>query len=182
MNTLQKRILSAAAIVVVAGVAAYWYWSPYLAMRQLRNAAVAADAERFNEHVDFPKLRDSLKGQFSARIDKEVGERAGNSFGSMLALALVDKMIDVAVRPETIMSAMKEGRFKVGRSGAREGEGEHDAGERRDVVWSAERKGLDMVLVHVEDDERGARKEKLSLVMQREGFANWKLTDIRLPE
>lgn len=188
MNILQKRIFSAVGIVAVVGVAAYWYWSPYLALRQLRNAAVAADAGRFNEHVDFPKLRESLKGQFSARIGKEMGnrpasgdelERAGNAFGSMLALALADKMIDAAVRPETIMFAMREGKFKVEHTGPQEGE--RQDGTRKQVAWSAERRGVDQVLFHVEAMGSEAGKEKMALVMQREGFANWKLTDIRLP-
>jgi hypothetical protein len=180
MNTLQKRILSAVAGLVVAGVAAYWYWSPYLAVRQLREAAVAADAGRFNEHVDFPRLRESLKGQLSARIDKEMGNRSGNNFGSMLALALVDKMIDVAVRPETIMFAMREGKFKIEDTGPREGG--HDAGEQKKVVWRTERQGFDTVVFRAEGDGSGAGQEKIALVMQREGFANWKLTDIRLPD
>lgn len=197
MNKLQKRIGSAAAIVIVAGAAVYWYCSPYLAMRQLRNAAVAADTETFNEHVDFPKLRDSLKSQFSARLDKDMGvqpasanqfERAGNAFGGMLARALVDKLIDTAVRPETIMFAMREGKFKVELDGPREGQPnaepqtEQQTAGRKHVVWSTERKGLDTVLFHVEDEGHGAGKDKMALVMQREGFANWKLTGVRLPD
>jgi hypothetical protein len=179
MNTLQKRILSAAAVLVVAGVAAYWYWSPYLAVRELRAAAVAADAERFNEHVDFPRLRESLKSQLSERMTREMGNRSGNNFGSMLALALVDKMIDVAVRPETVMFALREGKFKVENTGPQEAQREE--GERKKVVWSTERQGFDNVVFHAEGDGNGAGKDKIALVMHREGFANWKLTDIRLP-
>lgn len=182
MNTLQRRILAAAALVVAAGVAAYWYWSPYLVVRELRDAAMAADAGRFNAHVDFPKLRESLKGQFSARIDKGVGaEGAVNAFGGMLAHVLVDKMIDVAVRPETIMFAMREGRFKIERSGEQDGEERQEATHEK-TVWRTERKGVDTVLFHVQDADSGAGKDRMALVMQRQGFANWKLTDIRLPD
>jgi hypothetical protein len=177
MNTLQKRILSAAAIVVAAGVAAYWYWSPYLAVRALRDAAVAADAERFNARVDFPKLRDSLKTQFSARLDQD---RPGNAFGSMLAHTLVDKLIDTAVRPETIMFALREGKFKIEMSGRQDGEKNDEP--RKKAVWRTERKGADTILFHVEGDGSGAGKDKMALVMQRQGFADWKLTDIRLPD
>lgn len=201
MNSLQKRIGAAAGVVIVAGVAVYWYCAPYLAMRQLRNAAVAADAETFNKHVDFPKLRDSLKSQFSARLDKDIAKqpasanefaRAGNAFGGLLARTLVDKLIDTAVRPETIMFAMREGKFRVELNGRREGEpnteqqtgqetGQQTAG-RKHVVWSTERKGLDTVLFHIEDEGNGSGKDKMALVMQREGFADWKLTGVRLPD
>jgi hypothetical protein len=189
MKRLHQRLLAAAAILIAAGIASYWYWSPYLVVRELRNAALNADAESFNEHVDFAKLRASLKSQFSERFGKEIGnrpsgenelERAGNAFGSMLTHALVDKMIDAAVRPETIMFAMREGKFRVERS--QTGGEDRSEGERRKPVWSTERKGFDTVIFHVEGDGDGAGKDRMALVMQREGFANWKLTDIRLPD
>jgi hypothetical protein len=180
MNTLQKRILSALAGLFAAALAAYWYWSPYLAVRELREAAVAADATRFNERVDFPRVRESLKEQFSARIGKDESGNAGAALGGVLARALMDKMIDVAVRPETIMFAMREGKFKIENGGAREGE--TGAGDGRKTVWRAERQGFDTILFHAEREGSSAGKEKMALVMQRQGFADWKLTDIRLPD
>jgi hypothetical protein len=179
MNTLQKRILSVLAILVAAGVAAYWYWSPYLAMRELREAAVAADARRFNERVDFPRVRESLKSQFSARMHQDSTD-AGNHFGSMLAGVLVDKLIDTAVRPETIMFAMREGKFRIERDGSPEGG--QDTGEGHKTVWRTERQGFNTILFHGEREGGGDKKDTLALVMQRQGFADWKLTDIRLPD
>jgi hypothetical protein len=179
MKPLQKRLFSALVVLVLAGVAAYWYWSPYLAVHQLREAAVAADAERFNEHVDFPRLRESLKSQFAARLSKDQGEQAGNHFGRLLAGVLVDKLIDTAVRPESVMFAMREGKFKIGKHGAQEGG--QDTSEREKVVWTTERHGVDTIIFHAED-EGSARAERMALVMQREGFADWKLIDIRLPD
>ncbi|CAH0275099.1 hypothetical protein SRABI118_03603 [Massilia sp. Bi118] len=179
MNTLQKRILSILAILCAAGVAAYWYWSPYLAMRELRDAAVAADARRFNERVDFPKVRESLKSQFSARMHQDSTD-AGTNFGSMLAGVLVDKLIDTAVRPETIMFAMREGKFKIERDGGPEGR--QDTGESHKTVWRTERRGFNTILFHGEREGESDKKDTMALVMQRQGFADWKLTDIRLPD
>jgi len=178
MNTLQKRILAILALLVAAGVAAYWYWSPWLAMRELRDAAVAADAARFNEHVDFPRVRESLKSQFSARMHRDPAD-AGNNLGSLLAGVLVDKLIDTAVRPETIMFAMREGKFRIGPDGSPEGG--QDTGEGHKTVWRTERQGLNTILFHGER-EGGDKKDTMALVMQRQGFADWKLTDIRLPD
>lgn len=189
MKKLNKCIVAATAGLVVAGVAAYWYWSPYLAVRELRSAAAAADAGRFNEHVDFPKLRESLKGQFSERVERDMGnrpaggsdlERAGNAFGGMLAHALADKMIDAAVRPETVMFAMREGKFRIEPSPRQDGETSQS--EPRKIRWSTERRGFDTVLFHAEGEGGDSGNRKLALVMRREGFARWKLTDIRLPD
>ena len=49
------------------------YWSPILALRSLQTAAQDGDAEAFNEHVDYPRLRDSVKGQFSATLAQKLG-------------------------------------------------------------------------------------------------------------
>jgi hypothetical protein len=181
MNRLQQRILAAVALVAAAAIAAYWYWSPYLAVRELREAAMNADAARFNEHVDFPRVRDSLKAQFAERVDANA-ERAGGGLGGLLANALVGTMIDAAVRPETVMFAMREGRFKIERSPDRGEEPQTGQGERRQPVWRTERKGFDTVFFHVQQDGGSSGKDRMALVMQRHGFADWKLTDIRLSD
>ena len=181
MNRLQQKLLATAGIVIAAGIAAYWYWSPYLAVRELREAAMNADAVRFNEHVDFPRVRDSLKAQFAGRIDGADGRAAGG-LGGLLANALVGTVIDAAVRPETIMFAMREGRFRIERNGRREDEGQAEPAERKQPVWRTERQGPNTVLFHAQRDGSDRARDGMALVMQRQGFADWKLTDIRLPD
>jgi hypothetical protein len=192
MNILQKRLFSMAGLLVPAAIAAYWYWSPYLAMHQMRNAVASADADSFNEHVDYPKLRDSLKGQFSARITGGLSAQprsdnaianAGAALGSMLGLALVDKMVDAVVRPETVMQAMKNGTLRT-RERTQEREetaasGSADA-QARKVDWRMERQGVDQMLLYV--NRAVQDKRETAFVLHRDGFANWKLTEIRLPE
>jgi len=53
-------------------VGAYWYWSPFLAMHQLRTAAREGDTDSFNDRVNYPRLRESLKGQFSAMMAEKL--------------------------------------------------------------------------------------------------------------
>lgn len=269
MNTLQKRVLAAACAVAVLGVAGYWYWSPYLVMRQMRNAAANVDADSFNDHVDYPKLRESLKGQLSARIAGELESQSnpGSAFGTMLGLALVDKLVDAVVRPEMIMRAMEDGNFQLqGRqrdagignirrtaaqtdintlsqavklykldhgvypstqqglqvladpaarpdgngsyierlpkdpwghpynyaSPGKDGvgfeisysppPGEEGVPKTRELTWRIERKGINKILVHADTKDGASAKAGPLLVMRREGFADWKLTEIRLPE
>jgi hypothetical protein len=191
MNTLHKRLFGVAGLLVPAAIAAYWYWSPYLAMHQMRNAVASADAGSFNEHVDYPKLRESLKGQFSARITGGLSARphsdnaianAGAALGSMLGLALVDKMVDAVVRPETVMQAMKNGTLRT-REQAPESKDTAPGGadpQARKVDWHTERQGADQMLVYV--NSAAQDKRETAFVLHRDGFANWKLTEIRLPD
>jgi hypothetical protein len=197
MNKLQKRLFGTAGVLAIAGIAAYWYWSPYVVAHQMRTAAIDADADSFNEHVDYPQLRESLKGQLSARITGDLAsrsgsgnpiEQAGSALGSMLGLALVDRMVDAVVRPEMVMRAMQHGRFQLQNGRQQEPTQEKDregatepAPDKQKASWHVERKGVDTVFIHVDDDAT-PKKSGPAFVMRRDGFANWKLTEIRLPE
>src|SRR5689334_1640730 len=100
---MKSNILRAGLAVAGLALAAYWYWSPFLAMHQMREAARAGDAETFNDYVDYGRLRESLKGQFSARLTEQMASepapsnefaKAGAALGNVFAIAMVDKMVD----------------------------------------------------------------------------------------
>jgi type II secretion system protein G len=271
---MRKYILIALGVAATIGGGAYWYWSPYVALSEMRSAARDADPDQFNDHVDYPKLRESLKGQLSALLTQEVTaasgtggaiERAGATLGGMLGLALVDRMVDAVVRPEAVMNAMQNGKFKLGQETQSANKqkmtaaevdistlqqalklykldhgsyptqeqglkilvdpsGRADGGETYleklpldpwgrsyqyrnpgtdsravDVtylpppistqsttessdspIWHTERKNVNMLIVYAGYDDKPVR-EKTGFVMAREGFARWKLTEIRLP-
>jgi hypothetical protein len=69
-------------VLAIAALVAYWYWSPFLALKQMQSAARAQDADAFNRHVDYPRLRDSLKGQMAARMAAEL-DQSGSAAGSL---------------------------------------------------------------------------------------------------
>lgn len=180
---MTKKLIAVAAVVAVSALSGYWYFSPYLALHSMKSAAQAKDADSFNNYVDYPHLRDSIKGQFSAYMAQQVGqgaasseaERAGMALGSMLAMALADKFVDAMVRPEMVMHAMASGEFKPVAST------NNSASASRGVEpdWTMDRKGIDKVLVRVADVEPDT--EGFALVFERSGFASWKLTEVRLP-
>lgn len=171
-------------VASVLAIGAYWYWSPYLAINGMKSAAQARDADAFNEYVDYPKLRESLKGQFSAMLAKplldksEPGsgiESAGESFGRALGLVFVEKIVDAMIRPEMVMQAMQTAKLRP--------EGEVHTSEpvgEKSTKWDYERKGMDKVIFRpvIENQPEEART---GFVFQREGFASWKLTEIRMP-
>lgn len=125
-HAVRSNALKLAVVAVVIAGAAYWYWSPLLAMRELQAAARDGDADSFNDRVDYPRLRESFKGQLSALMAERVGSadpggsnaaRAGAELGAALGMILVDRMVDAMVRPEFVMKGMQEGRFALGRGG-----------------------------------------------------------------
>lgn len=185
---MKSNTLRAAVVVAVLAVAAYWYWSPLLAMHQMREAARAGDADTFNDYVDYPRLRDSLKGQFSSRLTQQMASepepknefaKAGAALGSMFAIAMVDKMVDSFVRPETVMRMMQQGKVMPKRSSSSSASGS-TADEANQVKWTYERKGVDKLIAY--GNEAGQPESaRVGVVLERAGFAKWKLTELRLP-
>lgn len=162
--------------VLFAGV--WLYYTPYAAMNKLQKAARAGDAQALNELVDFPSLRESVKQNVRGAVSNEVGRRAGplGALGGMLAGAITGPVVDAVVTPEGI-AALTEGQSPGHRH---RGAVDSIARERgKDVKIKRGYEGMDLFVVHFVGREDG--KEKMALVLHRDGFTNWRLTGVRLP-
>jgi hypothetical protein len=186
MSKVARNAVIALVLVATAAVGGYWHWSPFLAMRSMQAAAQAQDADRFNQYVDYARLRESLKGQFAAQMAEAFGpgagsgdemEQAGAALGAALGMAVVNKLIDTMVRPEVVMRAMNEARLHAdvpehGREPATGGE---------DLRWVVQRKGANRVIAYGLDSAQATPEQSVGFVFERSGFARWHLTEIRLP-
>ena len=192
---MQNRIVKpalAAIVVACAALAAYWYWSPYLALRAMQSAAIARDADAFNAHVDYPQVRASLKAQLSTRMAAQIGATADAknplaALGAMLGRTMSDKLVDAMVRPETIMQIMQHGRFgptapNVGTTpdAAPAAAPESANSPSNKPQWIILREGTNR-LVAMPEDSAGAPEKQVNIVFERSGFAQWKLTGVRMP-
>lgn len=173
-----KPIL-AAIVVAVTSVGGYWYYSPYLALKNMREAAQSKDAEAFNAHVDYPKVRESLKGQFSAIMADTMGasEPGAAAFGAMLGMALVNQMVEVLVRPEMVMRAMEQGDIK--KEPGPTDTTETAAEDKKQLDWKLERFGVNKVIAYSQESGKPINKD-FGVVFERSGFADWKLTEFRM--
>jgi len=189
MNIKISKSVMFAMLAVILAIGAYWYWSPFLALKQMQSAAKVGDADAFNDHVDYPRLRESLKGQMSAMIAQKMdaSKKSDNpfaAFGSVLGLLMVDKIIEAMVRPEVVMKAMQNGKF--GPNSEKSGDEpssntDKSATTETTTRWDFDRKGTDKLIAYAKSDSEHAGDNKFGLVFERTGFANWKLTEIRLP-
>lgn len=159
--------------LILLAVGGYWYFSPYITVRQLQAAAQAGDAAAFNQHVDYPRLRDSVKHQLTGMA----AEPADDSLVGKLGQLVVDKVVNALVRPEAVMLAMQKGVFRPRQKHAG---GDGDGATASKPHWSASREGLNTFVMHVSEDGNNAGKG-VDLVLHRAGFADWKLGAIRLP-
>lgn len=180
-----------AALAVAAGMATggYWYYSPHLAVKATLKAADSGNAEAFNARVDYPRLRESFKGQMSAFALKSTGQGAGGaeSLGAMLGLAMVNQMVDAFMRPEMVMHVMQtlkvqleQGDRRPGAQGPGASPSQAPGRENGKIEWTFERPSVDKLIAYAREPGVGVDEPQPGFVFERSGFADWKLTEIQL--
>lgn len=178
MKAWRKQIVGVLVVIAIA-LAAYWWYSPILVLHQMERAGAAGDADGINDHVDFPALRESFRGQLAASLATHMGSPSDNplsALGSMIGMAFVNQMIDVMVRPETIAAALATGRMKPQLPASAPANGER----RSKMQWAMQRKGLDRIIAYPHDPGRTVDAKAPGFVFVRHGFADWKLSEVRL--
>jgi hypothetical protein len=172
-----------AIVLVITGAGGYWHYSPYLAMKQMHAAAEQKDADTFSAHVDYPKVRESLKGQLAAMMTGKLGSSGASSgglegLGAAMGLALINPMIDAMVSPEMVMRSMQQGDFKPLPSAAEGSTG--TAEPAKEPNWEFDRVDTNKLISYAVDPD-SKDGPQVGAVFERSGFADWKLTELRLP-
>jgi len=168
-------------LALALSIGAHWYYSPYIAMNSMVSAAKSKDADKFNGYVDYPSLRESFKGQFSAKLADVMGSQSSNAFsalGAMLGVTMINQMVDALVRPELVMKMMEEGKAQQPIKPAN-GKQTTDETSSKEPKWSFERKGVDLVLAT--PIQQDSKDNQPVFVFRRTGYADWKLTEVRIP-
>ena len=86
MNIKISKSVLFAILAAIFALGAYWYWSPFLVIRQMQSAAKVGDADAFNDHVDYPRLRESLKGHLNSTLPSTfsvIGDRRLNEINGL---------------------------------------------------------------------------------------------------
>ena len=174
---MNKKLLGAliAIIVVICG---YLYASPYLAINNIKKAAEAGDTEKLSTYIDYPSVRESFKSQVKASVMKDMANSNSDGWealGEMLAVAMVDKVVDAMVTPEgvTLMLQGKDIRDAIKQDLATE-----DVKQEQNVKFESSTRYLtindfELTLKRLDTDK------KLKVIMHRNGLS-WKVTKLAL--
>ncbi|WP_039204880.1 DUF2939 domain-containing protein, partial [Burkholderia glumae] len=108
----RRRLGWLLAVVAVALLAVILYAaaSPYLALRGLKQAVDARDAQAISRYVDYPALRISLKQQLTdelmRRIDLQRHDNPLAMLGAMVGSALIGPLVDAYATPEGVAALL----------------------------------------------------------------------------
>ncbi|WP_052507792.1 DUF2939 domain-containing protein [Sphingomonas hengshuiensis] len=92
-----KRWIALAA-VVMAALAAWFWFSPQVTLWQLKRAADAGDVAALSAHIDYPALRESVKGEVRGKLDARGGGL--EALAGALVERLGDPLVDAMVTPQ----------------------------------------------------------------------------------
>ena len=184
----KKNIAAAGLSVACVGVLGYWLASPYLAIHEISSGAQERDADKVIKHVDFPAVRDDIKGQLIAIMTNKMQsdpEMANNPFAGLAAafvVPMVNSIIDTYVTPSGIKGLM---------SAAPQEQGSSATGNPIESTMKQQSAGLKDTLSSASFNYDGFNKfvvtsktpegKSVGLKFTRFGFADWKLVSIALP-
>jgi len=177
MNSKWKGGLSLAAIAV----AGWFYYTPYLAVNAMRDAAQARDATTLASYVDFPVVKENLKAELNGQMLQKLQGNPLASVGAVFAGAMVNAMVDAMVSPQGL-AMMMQGQKPL-HSAATEATApdtqQGDTPQADKVETSMGYDGLSQFTVTVHP--RDTPDRTIHLVLQRHNLVSWQLVEIRLP-
>jgi hypothetical protein len=171
----RAHVMIGIALLAAAATATYAYYSPHLAVRSLRTALVAGESDVAGKYIDYPAVRESLKGQVNAQMmtamDKpEMRDNPFAALGMALVTSLVDRMVDAMVSPEGLRNLVEKGRADAKLKG-------RDPEKSEMPSFTSEYKAWDIWTMSPE------RENAVTLVFHRTGIiGGWKLRSVRIPD
>lgn len=165
--------------VLVAGVLAAWVVaSPWLTLYQMKRAADRHDAEALSAHVDFDRLRQGLREQVNAGLDRVAAADDGDPgarLGNLVMGAVADAMVETFVTPEGLAELMRHARpeDRPAPSGAPEGSTAARSRESATMAYASPNRFV--------VDVRDRHGVEARFILHRRGWVTWQLADILLP-
>ncbi len=171
-------------IVLALAVMAGWlYASPYIAFRAMAKAAETGDAVALADYVDFPAVKESLKGSLTAQFNRSLSTKASDSpfagLAVLMAGAAVNTMVDQMVTPEGIATMYRQGKAArpAPRASSAPAPTPPAAGQAPEAVVTRGYRGWDRFEVRAANASAGT---SVALTMRREGLTTWRLRHVDL--
>lgn len=156
--------------------AVLFYFSPYLTLNALKNAAINADKEKMAQLVDFPSLRENVKIQVMGAITKSMEKEKDNPFaalGMMMGGGIADNFINTYITPDGIADMLKR---KVDKDEAAIKANPKASISKPQLKW------INSKVAYISFVDKNAPNETTTLELKRVGLFSWQLKGIDFPE
>lgn len=177
----RSHVLGAAG-VVAAILALSSYASPYWTLHRMQTAIAEKDAERFSSYIDFPALRDSVKGQLLVILNQHLSrpEVADNPFaglGQMMGGALINPIVDAVVSPAGVIAMFESGRVQPLPDPAAGNPSQEQAGTQEETVnYAVDYESWSRVAISKPGGDTGR------FILKRTGLWSWQLAALEFPK
>lgn len=153
-----------------------WFFaSPFVFLYNLRQDAINGRTEILAEKVDFPKVREDLKGQFANHFatrdtpSNDVFSGLKSAIGPKIANGLIDNI----VTPQGIAKALKSGKFN--------GKDKKDSSKKEpmpNIGMDWQNPNSVTIILKTKTD---GKTSKLGIRLNRRDFVSWKIVGIEVP-
>ena len=180
-------------IFTAASFIGYWYWSPYYAADQIKNAIESGDTARMSKFIDFPKVRLNIQRQINNQIDLKLREFQSQPVTTknqidLYSFQLVDRLVRDLVTEEGI-AALISGKNKLTRNsslnpndGFKNVHLQAKVADKGMLGVDVEKKYGDSVnRFYVTLSGKNRPDDKVLITLSREGFFFWRVTNMLLP-
>ena len=180
-------------IFTAASFIGYWYWSPYYAADQIKNAIESGDTARMSKFIDFPKVRLNIQRQINNQIDLTLREFQSQPVTTknqidLYSFQLVDRLVRDLVTEEGI-AALISGKNKLTRNsslnpndGFKNVHLQAKVADKGMLGVDVEKKYGDSVnRFYVTLSGKNRPDDKVLITLSREGFFFWRVTNVLLP-
>lgn len=173
-----KNKIVAGAVVACVAAAALLYASPYIALRSIAKAIERKDADTVAEYVDFPALRENIKGHMLVKVQEQLQspEMKNNPFaglGQVMAMGLVNQLTESLVSPAGVMLMLEKGKPGKPADVAAAGVGIDTQGDKPRKDFAVDYQGWSKVFVHPKNQPGG-------FIFKRDGLMGWKLVAVKM--
>ena len=123
-NSSVRFIAISLLVFLAVSFVGYWYWSPYYAADQIKNAVESGDTTKMSKFIDFPKVRLNIQRQINNQIDIKLQEFQQMPVSShnqidLYSFQLVDRLVRDLITEEGI-AALISGKNKLSKYASHE--------------------------------------------------------------
>lgn len=176
-----KKAFSLTLILMLLLAALYFLASPYIAIYNIRNAALTMDKKTFNEYIDYSQVRDNFKQQINEQINSNLANQSvTNMVFKNVASSIANKFVDSVITPDNIMTIMKYSKEVKEEKQPEQTNTQPIQIEKNKRAFSFDGRysGINRFYIDIADANNLQRKAHVEL--NRYGLLQWKIVSIRL--